>query len=95
MRSRSYTRGSPVSPTGDPLDHGCRQQQFEQGVPISSDFISAKQLAHQLNMSPSWVYREAARLGLPSYRFGSGRSAKIQFKVSEVNAWIRQHRQTT
>ncbi|MFJ5546805.1 helix-turn-helix transcriptional regulator [Streptomyces sp. NPDC093225] len=60
---------------------------------MSNEFISAKQLAAQLSMSVSWVYREANRSGLISYRFGVGRSAKIRFKVSEVNSWIRQRRQ--
>ncbi|MFE9803004.1 helix-turn-helix transcriptional regulator [Streptomyces goshikiensis] len=60
---------------------------------MSDEFISAQQLAAQLSMSVSWVYREAHRSGLASYRFGTGRSAKIRFKVSEVNSWIRQRRQ--
>ncbi|MFG2914982.1 helix-turn-helix domain-containing protein [Kitasatospora sp. NPDC048298] len=54
--------------------------------------MDAKQTAEYLNMSLSWVYREAARAGLGSYRFGQGRNSKIQFKVSEVQAWTRQQR---
>ncbi|MFF1793823.1 helix-turn-helix domain-containing protein [Kitasatospora sp. NPDC058263] len=59
---------------------------------MSSQFMDAKQTAEYLNMSLSWVYREAAQVGLVGYRFGLGRNAKIQFKVSEVQAWIRQQR---
>ncbi|MEU0103014.1 MULTISPECIES: helix-turn-helix domain-containing protein [Streptomyces] len=52
--------------------------------------MTAKELAQYLNMSLVWVYRESAQRGLTPYKFGTGRNAKIQFKVSEVEAWIRQ-----
>lgn len=48
--------------------------------------------AQYLNMSVQWVYRETPRAGLAVYRFGAGLNAKIQFKVSEVHAWIKQQR---
>ncbi|MDD9380450.1 helix-turn-helix domain-containing protein [Streptomyces sp. ZAF1911] len=54
--------------------------------------MTAKELAEHLNMSLVWVYRDAARSGLTPYKFGTGRNAKIQFKVSEVQTWIGQHR---
>ncbi|MFB6993392.1 hypothetical protein [Streptomyces virginiae] len=41
-------------------------------------------------MSVAWVYREAARVGLTAYKFGTGRNAKMQFRVSEVQRWIDQ-----
>lgn len=59
---------------------------------MSPQFMDAKQTAEYLNMSLSWVYREAARVGLVGYRFGQGRNAKLQFKVAEVQAWTRQQR---
>lgn len=59
---------------------------------MPAQFMTAKELAEHLNMSLVWVYREAARSGLTPYKFGTGRNAKIQFKVSEVQTWIRQHR---
>ncbi|MFD7496193.1 hypothetical protein ACFV8T_28035 [Streptomyces sp. NPDC059832] len=43
-------------------------------------------------MSISWVYRDAPALGLVSYKCGRGRNAKIQFKASEVAAWVRQQK---
>ncbi|MFE4359892.1 MULTISPECIES: AlpA family transcriptional regulator [Streptomycetaceae] len=55
-------------------------------------FMSVKQTAEYLNMSVAWVYRDAPRVGLVPYRFGGGRNAKLQFKVSEVHAWVRQQR---
>ncbi|MFI9363005.1 helix-turn-helix transcriptional regulator [Kitasatospora sp. NPDC053057] len=59
---------------------------------MPEQFMSVKQTAEYLNMSTAWVYREAPRVGLCPYRFGSGRNAKLQFKVSEVQAWVRQQR---
>ncbi|MGW1334537.1 helix-turn-helix domain-containing protein [Streptomyces rubiginosohelvolus] len=59
---------------------------------MSQNFMSAKETAKYLNMSVPWVYREAARAGLAPYRFGSGRNAKLQFKVTEVQAWVKQQR---
>ncbi|MYV71658.1 helix-turn-helix domain-containing protein [Streptomyces sp. SID2131] len=60
--------------------------------PMGQIFMNAKETAKYLNMSVPWVYREAARAGLVPYRFGSGRNAKLQFKVAEVQAWVKQQR---
>lgn len=43
-------------------------------------FMNAQQTAEYLNMSLTWVYRDAPKLGLISYKFGHGRSSKLQFK---------------
>ncbi|MFJ9844386.1 helix-turn-helix transcriptional regulator [Kitasatospora sp. NPDC101155] len=59
---------------------------------MPEQFMSAKQTAEYLNMSLARVYREAPRLGLSAYKFGSGRNAKLQFKVSEVQAWVKQQK---
>ncbi|MFE2408043.1 helix-turn-helix domain-containing protein [Kitasatospora sp. NPDC059408] len=59
---------------------------------MSEQFMSVRQAAEYLNMSVAWVYREAQRVGLVPYRFGAGANAKLQFKVSEVQAWVRQQR---
>ncbi|WP_405902123.1 helix-turn-helix domain-containing protein [Streptomyces sp. NBC_00656] len=53
-------------------------------------FMDVKQVAEYLNMSVQWVYREAPKVGLKPYRFGNGRNAKIQFKIADVQAWVRQ-----
>ncbi|MEU6284801.1 hypothetical protein [Streptomyces sp. NPDC047028] len=55
-------------------------------------FMNAKQTAEYLNMSITWVYRDAPKLGLVPYKFGQGRSAKLQFKVSDVHAWAHQQK---
>ncbi|MFB7124594.1 helix-turn-helix domain-containing protein [Kitasatospora sp. NPDC056273] len=62
---------------------------------MTSQFMTVKQTAELLNMSVQWVYREAPRAGLAPYRFGSGRNAKLQFKVTEVNAWVKQQRMSS
>ncbi|MEU9028146.1 helix-turn-helix domain-containing protein [Streptomyces sp. NPDC048383] len=59
---------------------------------VTPQFMDVKSTATYLNMSVQWVYREAPRLGLTPYKFGAGRNAKIQFKVSDVQAWVKQQR---
>ncbi len=59
---------------------------------MPEQFMTVKQTAAYLNMSVAWVYREAPRSGLVPYRFGCGRNAKLQFEVSEVQAWVKQQR---
>ncbi|MEV7121141.1 helix-turn-helix transcriptional regulator [Kitasatospora griseola] len=59
---------------------------------MAAQFMDAKETAEYLNVSVSWLYREAPKAGLLAYRFGQGRNAKLQFKLSEVQAWIKHHR---
>ncbi|MFF7474683.1 hypothetical protein [Streptomyces sp. NPDC008092] len=59
---------------------------------MPTQFMNAKQTAEYLNMSITWVYRDAPKLGLVPYKFGSGRSAKLQFKIADVQAWARQQK---
>ncbi|MEU2021823.1 helix-turn-helix domain-containing protein [Streptomyces sp. NPDC016469] len=56
---------------------------------MAVQFMDVRQVAEYLNMSVPWVYREAAAVGLKAYKFGNGSNAKIQFKSSEVQAWVR------
>ena len=55
-------------------------------------FMSVKEVAEYLNVSTSWIYRNANHSGLIPYRFGVGANAKIRFKASEVEAWVKQQR---
>ncbi|MFC6067061.1 helix-turn-helix domain-containing protein [Streptomyces ochraceiscleroticus] len=59
---------------------------------MATEFMSVKETAEYLNMSVTWVYREAPKLGMAPYKFGRGRNAKVQFKLSEVKAWAMQQR---
>ncbi|MET8495902.1 helix-turn-helix domain-containing protein [Streptomyces microflavus] len=50
------------------------------------------EVAAMLNMSTSWVYKEASKLGLKGYKFGRGRNAKVLYKKAEVCKWLEQQR---
>ncbi|MFD6994418.1 helix-turn-helix domain-containing protein [Streptomyces sp. NPDC059943] len=54
--------------------------------------MDARQTARYLNVSLTWVYRDARRCGLKAYRFGRGKNAKIQFKTVDVLKWLEQQR---
>ncbi|WP_193510588.1 helix-turn-helix domain-containing protein [Streptomyces coeruleorubidus] len=55
--------------------------------------MDVRETAEYLNVSLSWLYKNSARSGLAAYRFGTGPNAKIRFKVSEVEAWVKQQRE--
>ncbi|MFF7366112.1 hypothetical protein [Streptomyces sp. NPDC008125] len=57
---------------------------------MAAQFMNAKQTAEYLNVSLTWLYRDAPRYGLVAYKFGSGRNAKLQFKISDIQGWVRQ-----
>ncbi|GHF21123.1 hypothetical protein GCM10014715_89220 [Streptomyces spiralis] len=61
---------------------------------MAVQFMGIRETADYLNVSVSWLYKNAARSGLAIYRFGPGSNAKIRFKVSEVEAWVKQQRVT-
>ncbi|MFH9819609.1 helix-turn-helix domain-containing protein [Streptomyces sp. NPDC017230] len=54
--------------------------------------MDVKETAEYLNVSTSWLYKNSVHSGLVMYRFGAGVNAKIRFKVSEVEAWVKQQR---
>ncbi|MGW2404122.1 helix-turn-helix domain-containing protein [Streptomyces sp. NPDC001739] len=54
--------------------------------------MDARETAAFLNMSLTWVYREAPRVGLKGYKFGRGRNAKVQFKKADVLRWLEQQK---
>ncbi|MFE9730133.1 helix-turn-helix domain-containing protein [Streptomyces sp. NPDC005863] len=53
--------------------------------------MSVREVAEYLNVSASWIYKNANRSGLTLYRFGSGANAKIRFRRSDVEAWLSHH----
>ncbi|WP_435131656.1 helix-turn-helix domain-containing protein [Actinacidiphila sp. bgisy144] len=57
---------------------------------MAKQFMDVKETAEYLNMSVQWVYREGPRVGLMPYRFGRGPNSKIQFRIADVQAWVRQ-----
>ncbi|MFF3501053.1 helix-turn-helix domain-containing protein [Streptomyces sp. NPDC003247] len=59
---------------------------------MTVQFMSVRETATFLNVSASWIYKNAARAGLAPYKFGSGVNAKIRFRRSDIEAWVRQQR---
>lgn len=61
---------------------------------MGSQFMDVQQTARYLNMSLTWVYRDARRCGLKAYRFGNGKNAKIQFRTADILKWLEQQQIT-
>jgi excisionase family DNA binding protein len=51
--------------------------------------MSARQVAELLRVHENWVYDQAARGDLPSYKIGGTR----RFDPEELRGWILEHRQ--
>lgn len=54
--------------------------------------LDTSEVAAMLNMSTSWIYREASRLGLKGYKLGRGRNAKILYKRADIFKWLEQQK---
>ncbi|MFB6985666.1 MULTISPECIES: helix-turn-helix domain-containing protein [Streptomyces] len=54
--------------------------------------MDSTEVATMLNMSRSWVYKEASKLGLKGYKLGRGRNAKVLYKKTEVFKWLEQQK---
>ncbi|MEU1073667.1 MULTISPECIES: helix-turn-helix domain-containing protein [unclassified Streptomyces] len=54
--------------------------------------MDTSEVAVMLNMSTSWVYREASKLGLKGYKLGRGRNAKVLYKRIEIFKWLEQQK---
>ncbi|OEJ48728.1 hypothetical protein AR457_05075 [Streptomyces agglomeratus] len=50
------------------------------------------EVATMLNMSTSWVYKEASKLGLKGYKLGRSRNAKVLYKRAEIFKWLEQQK---
>ncbi|MEV7496538.1 helix-turn-helix domain-containing protein [Streptomyces sp. ARC12] len=60
--------------------------------PVESILMETSEVAVMLNMSTSWVYREASKLGLKGYKLGRGKNAKVLYKRTEVFKWLEQQK---
>lgn len=60
--------------------------------PAEPVLMDTAEVATMLNMSTSWVYKEAAKLGLKGYKLGRGRNAKVLYKRAEVFKWLEQQK---
>ncbi|MGB8943235.1 MAG: helix-turn-helix domain-containing protein [Streptomyces sp.] len=68
-------------------DHTPRQPHNPEPI-----LMDTTELSIMLNMSASWVYKEAAKLGLKGYKLGRGRNAKILYKRTDVFKWLEQQK---
>ncbi|MFJ4322811.1 helix-turn-helix domain-containing protein [Streptomyces tricolor] len=59
---------------------------------IEPVLMDTSEVAAMLNMSTSWVYREASKLGLKGYKLGRGRNAKVLYKRAEIFKWLEQQK---
>ncbi|GAA2244697.1 hypothetical protein GCM10010232_34740 [Streptomyces amakusaensis] len=57
-----------------------------------SALMDTSEVAMMLNMSTSWVYREASKLGLKGYKLGRGRNAKVLYKRTDIFKWLEQQK---
>ncbi|MEU7212592.1 helix-turn-helix domain-containing protein [Streptomyces sp. NPDC044989] len=82
--------------TGAPFEVPCAVAGRDDGgdlrVAVTDRFMDVKETAAYLNVSVSWLYKNAARSGLVMYKFGVGMNSKIRFNVSDVEAWVKQQR---
>lgn len=60
--------------------------------PVEPALMDSTDVATMLNMSRSWVYKEASKLGLKGYKLGRGRNAKVLYKKTEVFKWLEQQK---
>lgn len=54
--------------------------------------MDTSEVATMLNMSTSWVYKEASKPGLKGYKLGRGRNAKVMYKKAENFKWLDQQK---
>ena len=52
----------------------------------SENWITLKQAAAHLNVSPSWLYQRGKAAGVPRARIGN----KYRYLVSVLNAWMQE-----
>lgn len=79
----------PRTPANEPHNQINSPQGRRTVEPVLMD---TSEVATMLNMSTSWVYREASKLGLKGYKLGRGKSAKVLYKRSEIFKWLEQQR---
>lgn len=60
--------------------------------PIEPVLMDTSEVATMLNMSTSWAYREASKLGQRGRKLDQGRNAKVLYKRTEVFKWPEQQK---
>ncbi|MEU0303081.1 helix-turn-helix domain-containing protein [Streptomyces sp. NPDC006175] len=76
----------------DSQPHPFENSRTRKQRPIEAVLMETSEVAAMLSMSTSWVYREAAKLGLKGYKLGRGKNAKVLYKRAEVFKWLEQQK---
>jgi hypothetical protein len=64
-------------------------QHDQRPAPKASTLLTVKELAHHLQLNPSWVYEHADQLG--AKRTGNGPKARIRFDPHTATQALKQH----
>lgn len=48
-------------------------------------WMTLKEAAAHLNVSPSYMYQKGDSVGIPRYRIGH----KFRYKLDEIDAWVK------
>ena len=51
---------------------------------ITEHWITLKEAAKHLNVSPSWLYQKGSQAGVPRANLGS----KYRYKISDLDDWM-------
>lgn len=82
----------PVGPQSHPDETRTDIESSHRRRSVEPVLMDTYEVAAMLNMSTSWVYREASKIGLKGYKLGRGRNAKVLYKRAEVFKWLEQQK---
>ncbi|MEU2982590.1 helix-turn-helix domain-containing protein [Streptomyces hirsutus] len=82
----------PVEPQSHPDPGHTEISSSRRRRSVDPVLMDTSEVAAMLNMSTSWVYREASKLGLKGYKLGRGRNAKVLYKRAEIFKWLEQQK---
>jgi predicted DNA-binding transcriptional regulator AlpA len=82
----------PVQPQSHPDEPRSHIDASRRRRDVEPVLMDTAEVAAMLNMSTSWVYREASKLGLKGYKLGRGRNAKVLYKRAEIFKWLEQQK---
>lgn len=70
----------------DDFGNGCLSDtsKGQKMTELSERWITLKEAAAHLNVSPSWLYQKGQMAGVPRARIGS----KYRYQVSQLDAWM-------
>ncbi|MEV5187256.1 helix-turn-helix domain-containing protein [Streptomyces werraensis] len=82
----------PVEPQSHPDETRADIDSSRGRKSVEPVLVDTAEVAAMLNMSTSWVYREASKLGLKGYKLGRGRNAKVLYTRAEISKWLERQK---